>query len=1035
MKFRVYALTAILMALHVSAFAVDGGSVIGGIYSGFLKKDKSPYLVKETLIVPEGKALVVEAGVEVRFAKGTGLDVRGGSMAVMGELNNPVVFDAEQGTEGSWNGVSVTGIKRSDVQGMRLQNAEFGFAVESGALEMRDVVIDGARRAAIYVRNASVDVQWCKIQNSKNVGIWATQSATVNIDGTTFDQNHIALTVTDGADVNLQTSKVIVNDVAILDLGDNRLKQRNTLIQNNLVGIAARDIPSAEMKSALKKNEKNLEQNIARYIDELGEEPLNPHADGTKLTSLTEMNKPGLSWDISGNVGVALGHHQVFMKHHHQRAPYVSDEDSVFRGDRYVNYFQVPGFFANWNASLVMESSEGKTFEFSADVSNDEWNQFDVHTLQAIYTDQYQRLALGNVYVNAGALYLAGVNLFGGSYELNLFENSAKEPLFVGSAFAGEYSAPKIVGERNYDVYKDYVDDGEAEAQEMVAGAKVRWNMHRRFNGTLGFIGSKDYVEDPFLRDGMSVNTNTASPIVSSHNFFADGNWLFFPGDVKLNGQVAVGAADTTNAAKIRAINQVFSQAGLNSSNFALLNKLMKNPNDVNSLSSAQLESIYGENSMKTDREKRDELKRLLAEASEVAKSTKVEDTKPGHADFWGYEHWAVFGAYEWSSDNTFIEGFFRYVGREYYSSGSPDLLQNTRMIGGNLRQKIFDFWKLTFGYTMNVENADDGNGGYNIFGMGEGTEWGLFSGADDDWLEVHEQDENRTLYIHDAYLGNEFKLSDKIGLAVKYSVNYRTRSTSQRLFADYSAASGIYDDPWFQAKSGKPTLDVYENGDTLRIDSARWAKYYRLADEEYLATQFDERLLKHTAELGLTVKLPNNVLRVGGVWIYRTDLSKFVQDELLDGFDFEDKTFGILGYYFHGGDFFEQRYPISLTTTLDGFRNMFAVTPRYKSYNRNNMSEFEWALSDNMTIPLSRDFLELSLNGSVRQNFLSYEESGEDKIEMELDVDAAASLRVRHSSTLYTDWTVGSIFNYRPDSRADEYKDLFFIVSLNYEF
>ena len=58
----------VLAALHVSAFAVDmefsKESVIGGPVAGFLKKDHSPYRVKETLVVPDGKALIVEAGTE-----------------------------------------------------------------------------------------------------------------------------------------------------------------------------------------------------------------------------------------------------------------------------------------------------------------------------------------------------------------------------------------------------------------------------------------------------------------------------------------------------------------------------------------------------------------------------------------------------------------------------------------------------------------------------------------------------------------------------------------------------------------------------------------------------------------------------------------------------------------------------------------------------------------------------------------------------------------------------------------------------------
>lgn len=1029
MRFRVWALTAIFMALHVSAFAVEGGSELSGAVSGFLKKKDSPFHVSETIVVPDGKALVVEAGVEIRFDEGAGLDVRGGSMVIMGEASNPVTFTS---TSGLWNGISVTGVKRSEIQGLQLSNSEYGFVVESGALEIRDAELENVEKAAIYVRNGSAAIQWSKIRNSKNIGVWATQSAAVSIDGSTLDNNRIAVVATDAAEVSFSSSKLINNDVAVVDFGDNHVKQRNTLIQGNRKGIVSKEVPSPEMKRTLDKNEMDFDQNIEDVAESLGDEPRNPYADGMKLVTLVKENAADSVWKVSGNVGVSLGYHEVFMHRHHSNTPYVSDNDTILNGQEYKNYFQVPGLFSNWNANVLMESPDGRTFEFAADISNDTWDKFAIHRLQAIYTDRYQRAALGDINLNAGSLYLAGIDLFGGSYDLNIFINSPKDPMFEITAFGGEYRAPKYVGEKNYDVYMDYVEDGEAETQEMIAGGKIRWNMHSRFNGTLGFIGSKDFMEDPLLRDGMESDVNTASPIVTSHNLFADGNWLFFPGDIKLNGQVAVGAADTSNAGKIRAINEVFSDAGLNSSNFALLNKLMKNEKNVDRLSSDELASIFGDNSMKTDSQKREELKALLAKANEVAKTYKEEDHKPVHKEFWSYEHWAVSGSYQWSSDYTFIEGFFRYVGREYYSAGSPDLLQNTRMIGGNLKQKINDSWKLTFGYTMNVENAADTNGGYNIFGMGEFTEWGMLSGADSDSLRVHEQDQNRTLYIHDAYLGNTFKINDKIELAAKYSVDYRTRSTPQRLYADYSVESGVYNDPWFQKAEGQTSIKV---NDSLEIDSARWAHYNSLNGEEYLATQFDERLLKHTAELGVTVKLPNNVLRVGGTWIYRTDLSKFVQDALIKDLDLKDETFGILGYYFHGGDYFEQRYPISLTTKLESFRNILALSPRYKIYNRNEMREFEWAVMDNLSFPIKDEFMELSLNGSLRQNFLKYKTEKKKVEEMELDLDASASLKVLHASGVHSNWTVGYVFNYRPDNRQDDYRDLYFIASLNYDF
>ena len=52
-------------------------------------------------------------------------------------------------------------------------------------------------------------------------------------------------------------------------------------------------------------------------------------------------------------------------------------------------------------------------------------------------------------------------------------------------------------------------------------------------------------------------------------------------------------------------------------------------------------------------------------------------------------------------------------------------------------------------------------------------------------------------------------------------------------------------------------------------------------------------------------------------------------------------------------------------------------MTPRYKIYNRDDMTDFEWNVGDNMTIPLSKNFLDLLLAASFRQEFLNRDEEG----------------------------------------------------------
>ena len=204
---------------------------------------------------------------------------------------------------------------------------------------------------------------------------------------------------------------------------------------------------------------------------------------------------------------------------------------------------------------------------------------------------------------------------------------------------------------------------------------------------------------------------------------------------------------------------------------------------------------------------------------------------------------------------------------------------------------------------------------------------------------------------------------------------------------------------------------------------------------EEYLASQFEERLAKHTVELTATFKFPKNVLKIGGVWTYRTDMSRFNERDLLNGFDFSDETYGLLGYYFHGGDYLDARYPISLTTTLDWLRNTVALTPRFRTYNRNDMGEFEWTLLDNASFRLKPGFLDLMLHGKVRQNFMSRKEDGKDVDEMEMDLDFSAGLKFQFTERLGTEFMLGTFVNYRPDSESEDYRDIYGSVSVNYDF
>ena len=226
-------------------------------------------------------------------------------------------------------------------------------------------------------------------------------------------------------------------------------------------------------------------------------------------------------------------------------------------------------------------------------------------------------------------------------------------------------------------------------------------------------------------------------------------------------------------------------------------------------------------------------------------------------------------------------------------------------------------------------------------------------------------------------------------------------------------------------------------NDDTVMVDSARWADYMSLADEPYLASKFEERLYKQSLMAGITFKAAQSVFKINGRWTLRTDDSRFHKDSLVDelDMDLEDTTWAKLGYYYHGGDYFEQSYPLSITTTLKNMQNHFQVTYRLKSYVRNEMTEDEITVEDEYEIPFANRFVILTLNGQFRYMLTEWTESDEDYDEEEMDILGKLNVHVNHNKHFYSDWYVGTGLFYRPDYLSNEYKDIYGGINLNYVF
>lgn len=740
------------------------------------------------------------------------------------------------------------------------------------------------------------------------------------------------------------------------------------------------------------------------------------------------------TWNVMGNVTYRGAYHYVRTRTNHGDT-FVSGQDTIKHGKRYRNYFQVPGFMTEGSAYVRAESPDGRVFEFDADVTSDNWNKFYPNPVSLSYTDNYSHLTLGDFHKSEGELYMGGLPVFGVDYTLSAMRDENGNPTWQVNGFFGEAQRPLLPGNRHPYFYHEWIDDGEAAAQRIAYGGSIKLSPNKISSIAVGGIYANDEIEDPLLRDGASAGTITAEPMQESFTLFTDMGLASESKDAMLNFQAAVGRADTADVIRERAVNAVFSKAGLNSSSYATLHKLMHNENAVRTLSKSELESIFGDNNTLTTKQMQDSLLTLVKKAKEIQTSyerTRDDDRALGMS--WRNQNFA-FGLFgNWSYKATTIRGHAKYVGENFYSAGSPDQFADTREYGIDIDQGFFDVWDLNLSYNVLVENAAKGSK-MNLLGFGEGTMHGIAPDMDSQWFKEHELDVDRTRYTHNAGIGNAFHITDAFSLRAGYGFEYKTQYRPLQLHATYTEDSKVYTDEWFAPRKGKATTK-YDTGDsTIEIDKERWSAYKALEGEDNIASNFEERLFKHTWNAGVTFRKGPTTVNMDAKFALRIDDSKFHNDELVKDFDFSDETWGKLGYYYGGTDYFEHKYPIVATTAFEPFQNRFSLTPRFKTYNRDDMEEAELTVSDELEIPFLREFLVLGFNGEFRYMATTWEEGNKDASEKETDFIGNTSLRINHSKHFYSEWVFGAGIFYRPDYLSNEYKDIYGGLNLSYTF
>jgi len=1021
-------------ASYAASFATAAllqGTEIKGNARGFLRAGDSPYLVTENLLVDKASVLIIEPGVIIQFAPGTGLYVEGQIVAA-GTNVEPVIFkpaDTEP-ANGYWKGISLSGENGSELRNILVTGATNGIVAENTSLALRFSTIEKTVDRGLYARNAQVEVTDCEFVDNQGAALHISSYGEATLERTNFTKNNVAIYNANLGYIEATNVTIRENQYGILDMGNSHLALNNSSATNNVVGTSAADVLDKSVSESTYSNEFDYTKDAKAIAGALSDDPeimgvkkriTDPDETIGNLIKAREkesalQDSVPKSWSIIGNVMLGGNYHYVKTRR------------------RYENTFQVPGLGAEANAYMLMQSPDGKSIEFNADLTADSWNHFAPNPVTLSYTDQSNHLVLGDMQKTQGEIYMSSLPIFGASYTLSLLNNNADQPLFELEAFFGEARRPYTLNDRHPLIYKEYIDDGELQAQRLAYGATFKWAPLRRFDATLGVIYADDEMKGPLLRDG-SPRGSTGEPMQTSMTMYADGNWLFYPGDIELKGMIAVGRADTADVAKERAVNKVFTAAGLNTAAMGTLRQLMNNESKISTLSAEELSSIFGDYTTLTRGQMRDSLRTLIRDAklAKREEDSDIEDSRVMGLN-WGSQNFAIGASLNWNIYKTSISGHLKYVGEDFYSAGSPDQLSDTREFGGRIEQEIHDYWTLGFAYQINVENAAN-HGNTNLFGLGEGTRWGFFQEASDKWLEEHELDNDRTKYIQNFTLDNSFQITQNVSAKLSYSLEYRTQYRPNQLQVNLFTEDAVYKDRWFSPRKGLASIELNDGEGTYTVDSSRWAQYNGYANDDYLASNFEERLFRHTWSANVALKYGNNTFKAGGILSIRTDNSRFHKDSLAGTMDLADSTWGKLGYYFGGADYLEHSYPISWTANYDAIQNRLEVTPRFKSYKRDDMQENEITIADELEIPLMDRLMILGLGGEFRYLTTSWEADGLDLDETEMDVLGNINLKVNHTKHWNSEWFAGTAMYYRPDNHMDEYKDIYGGVRVNYVF
>jgi len=187
---------------------------VSSIDSGTVRwsRDNGTYVINEVLTIGPGTTLIIEPGVEVRFAVRGGLMVQG-TLKATGTADLPIRFVPLAGDAAQtwWHGIEInadSGQAPSELTHARIDGAEFAVNVDNGTANLDACEITNAHVCGLYVwRDGRLTARACRVTDSYR-GVRCEQRATLRLEGAMIASYHIGVTLSLGPDASIRDSVV-----------------------------------------------------------------------------------------------------------------------------------------------------------------------------------------------------------------------------------------------------------------------------------------------------------------------------------------------------------------------------------------------------------------------------------------------------------------------------------------------------------------------------------------------------------------------------------------------------------------------------------------------------------------------------------------------------------------------------------------------------------------------------------------------------------------------------------------------------------